>query len=325
MAGSRRPENAVDPAGRDRRLAARGPSHARRAPCRPRPHPGVPRSEGTLELIVRRPAVDEREVLDVASSISPRPARDTWKDRRAPPPSTAPAPRHAAERDERPGRAPARRGSGPLGLAGDHCTSISTSAPTPAGARARDRQAVIEVTDQPTEAAPSSPSVRVDALRFVNSEVGSALRLRGLNARWSCPAPSGWATPSPRSTPEGRDPSCYARRSMFDRSSRPPGWSRRRRASLGTRGGEPEPEREHVRVVHRRAPRRWASVHNAPHRGHLVRGDRHPCAGQQHARRHRPGPVPPPRHETAHIGPRIPSLTTTTSCRARPAAPAPGP
>ena len=54
----------------------------------------------------------------------------------------------------------------------------------PPGTQLELGDAVIEVTDQPhTGCAKFSQRFGLDALRFVNSDVGKELRLRGLNAR----------------------------------------------------------------------------------------------------------------------------------------------
>jgi MOSC domain-containing protein YiiM len=54
----------------------------------------------------------------------------------------------------------------------------------PAGTRLAIGTAVIEVTDQPhTGCAKFSSRFGVDALRFVNSPVGTELKLRGINAK----------------------------------------------------------------------------------------------------------------------------------------------
>jgi MOSC domain-containing protein YiiM len=51
------------------------------------------------------------------------------------------------------------------------------------------RGAIIEITDQPhTGCAKFSQRFGTDAHRFVNSEVGKELRLRGVNARVVVPA-----------------------------------------------------------------------------------------------------------------------------------------
>lgn len=54
----------------------------------------------------------------------------------------------------------------------------------PAGTRLAIGTAVIEITDQPhTGCAKFTERFGPDALRFVNSKVGKALRLRGANAK----------------------------------------------------------------------------------------------------------------------------------------------
>jgi hypothetical protein len=147
-----------------------------------------PRGAGTVELIVRRPAVGEREVLDEAE-LDPVVGLvgDTWKDRSStrtgdglPHPdmqlnvmNARAVALFAGSRDRWP-------------LAGDQFyVDLDLSAEAlPAGTRLQLGTAVIEVTDQPHRGCPKfSARFGADALRFVNSEVGVALNARGINAR----------------------------------------------------------------------------------------------------------------------------------------------
>jgi hypothetical protein len=149
---------------------------------------GSPQDVGTVELIVRRPAVDEREVLD-AGTLDPGwgLVGDTWRERRStrtpdgtPHPDTqlniinARFSRLVAAGPER------------QALAGDqlHLDLDLSEANLPAGTRLALGEAVIEVTPPPhTGCAKFSARFGADAMRFVNSPQGRALRLRGLNAR----------------------------------------------------------------------------------------------------------------------------------------------
>jgi hypothetical protein len=147
-----------------------------------------PSDGGTVELIVRRPAVDEREVLaagmlEVAAGL----AGDTWPVRGS---------KRTADGSPHPdmqvtvmnsraallvARAPDRRM-----LAGDQFYVDLDLSPAnlPPGTRLALGSAVIEVTDQPhLGCAKFAARFGADALRFVNSRVGRELRLRGLNAR----------------------------------------------------------------------------------------------------------------------------------------------
>lgn len=147
-----------------------------------------PSDEGTVELIVRRPAVDEREVLD-EGELDPDVGLvgDTWNVRGS---------RRTENGESHPdmqlniinarlsalvAQDPDRRA-----LAGDqlHVDLDLSDANLPPGTRLALGSAVIEVTDQPhTGCAKFSARFGADALRFVNSEVGRELHLRGINAR----------------------------------------------------------------------------------------------------------------------------------------------
>jgi hypothetical protein len=147
-----------------------------------------PKSQGTLELIVRRPAVDEREVLDVGElDLADGLLGDTWKDRsstRTPDGSPHPDMQLNVMNARAAGLVAQQRDRWPL--AGDQLyVDLDLSHENlSAGTRLAIGGAVIEVTDQPHRGcAKFSQRFGVDALRFVNSEEGSALRLRGLNAR----------------------------------------------------------------------------------------------------------------------------------------------
>ena len=148
----------------------------------------APADSGRVELIVRRPAVDERETiaegqLDADVGL----VGDTWRER--PSSSTPDKSAHPEKQltvmnarfaslvaqtdDRRP-------------LAGDQLyvdLDISRSN-LPAGTRLAIGSAVIEVTEPPhTGCAKFSQRFGLDAFRFVNSPLGLELRLRGLNAK----------------------------------------------------------------------------------------------------------------------------------------------
>jgi hypothetical protein len=147
-----------------------------------------PSDSGTVELIARRPAVDEREVLTEATlDVIAGLAGDSWPVRGS---------SRTADGSSHPGmqvtlmnsRAalliahdPSRRV-----LAGDQLyvdLDLST-ANLPPGTRLTLGSAVLEVSDQPhTGCAKFAARFGKDALRFVNSRVGRELRLRGVNAR----------------------------------------------------------------------------------------------------------------------------------------------
>jgi hypothetical protein len=147
-----------------------------------------PADDGTVELIVRRPAVDEREVLAEATlDREAGLAGDTWPLRGS---------KRTADGSPHPdmqltvmnSRAALLVASDPgrRMLAGDQIyvdLDLST-ANLPAGTRLALGSAVIEVTSQPhLGCAKFAARFGSDALRFVNSRVGRELRLRGLNAR----------------------------------------------------------------------------------------------------------------------------------------------
>jgi hypothetical protein len=147
-----------------------------------------PADRGTVELIVRRPAVDEREVLALGA-LDPLEGLvgDTWRtrgSRRTPDGSAHPDmqlnvmnARMVALLASDPARRP---------LAGDQLyLDLDLSvANLPPGTRLAVGSAVIEVTEEPhTGCAKFSSRFGPDALRYVNSPSGRELRLRGMNAR----------------------------------------------------------------------------------------------------------------------------------------------
>jgi hypothetical protein len=149
----------------------------------------APADAGTLDLIVRRPAVDERQVLaegelDLGEGL----VGDTWKDRgssRTEDGSSHPdmqlnvmssrvADLIAGSRDR-------------WALAGDqlYVDLDISEANLPPGTRLRlGDEAVIEVTDQPhLGCAKFTRRFGLDAHRWVNSPEGKKLHLRGINAK----------------------------------------------------------------------------------------------------------------------------------------------
>ena len=147
-----------------------------------------PSEAGTLELIVRRPGVDRREVLDRGElSHDEGLVGDSWKDRGS---------RRTDDGSAHPDMQLNVINARLIGLlagskdrwppAGDQLyLDLDLSHENlPSGTQIAIGEAVIEVTEQPhTGCKKFSVRFGVDALRFVNSEVGKALRLRGLNAR----------------------------------------------------------------------------------------------------------------------------------------------
>lgn len=147
-----------------------------------------PRDCGTLELIVQRPAVDERVVLDVGElTLEDGLAGDTWKTRGSRRTDNGSAHPHM-QLNIINSRLLALIAGTPerMALAGDQLAvdldlSVANLAPW---TRLAVGDAVIEVTDQPhTGCAKFTQRFGLDAHRFVNSEIGSELHLRGVNAR----------------------------------------------------------------------------------------------------------------------------------------------
>jgi len=146
-----------------------------------------PPDHGTVEMIVRRPAVDEREVLAVGTHADTGLAGDTWRVRgssRTPDGSAHPGMQLTVINSRAAllvAQDPDRRM-----LAGDQLYVDLDLSPVnlPAGTRLAVGSAVIEVSEEPhLGCAKFAARFGVEALRFVNSRVGRGLRLRGLNAR----------------------------------------------------------------------------------------------------------------------------------------------
>ena len=146
-----------------------------------------PPDEGRVELIVRRPAENERDLLTEAT-LDPAGGLDgdTWLARTA-------GPADAAERVDRQltlmnARAAALVAGDPerRPLAGDQLyVDLDLSQENlPPGTHLQIGSAVIEISEKPhTGCKKFAARFGQDALRFVNSPTGRALRLRGLNAR----------------------------------------------------------------------------------------------------------------------------------------------
>jgi hypothetical protein len=147
-----------------------------------------PADEGRLELIVRRPGVNEREILaEGVLDHSDGLVGDTWKRRRSTrTPDGSPHP--GMQLNVMNARAAGLIAGSPArwALAGDqlYVDLDLSEANLPAGTLLELGSAVIEITDQPHRGcAKFAARFGQEALRFVNSPVGRELRLRGLNAR----------------------------------------------------------------------------------------------------------------------------------------------
>lgn len=142
-----------------------------------------PASGGTVELLVRRPAVDEREVVESAvfDTVDGL-VGDNWASRGNP-------------RDADPNAQITLVNVGFMALladrerwplAGDQVyTDLDLSQENlPAGTLLSIGSAILEVSATPhTGCAKFSQRFGVDALRVANSETGRLLRLRGMNTR----------------------------------------------------------------------------------------------------------------------------------------------
>jgi len=147
-----------------------------------------PSDGGTVELIVRRPAVDEREVLaEGALDADAGLVGDTWPVRGSTRTKDG-SPHPGMQLTVMNSRAAllVARDPGRRMLAGDQLYVDLDISPAnlSAGTRLALGSAVIEVTDQPhLGCAKFAARFGTDALRLVNSRTGRELRLRGLNAR----------------------------------------------------------------------------------------------------------------------------------------------
>ena len=147
-----------------------------------------PKDEGTLDLIVRRPAVGRRDVLEVGElDLETGLVGDTWNIR-----SSTRTTDGSAHPDMQLNVMNSRviamiaGEKTRWGLAGDqlYVDLDISDANLPAGTQLAIGSAVIEVTAQPhTGCAKFVQRFGVDAMKFVNSPPGRQLRLRGLNAR----------------------------------------------------------------------------------------------------------------------------------------------
>ena len=148
----------------------------------------APADTGTLELIVARPAVDERAVLTEARlDLSHGLEGDTWRVR-----GSSRTPDGSANPEAQLTLMNARVASAIAGdrerwpLAGDqlYVDFDLSLANLPPGSRVQIGSAVIELSEAPhTGCAKFVARYGIDAQRFVNSSTGRELRLRGANCR----------------------------------------------------------------------------------------------------------------------------------------------
>ena len=148
-----------------------------------------PATDGSVEMIVRRPGEDAREVLE-AGELTPDEGLvgDDWKARgsRSTPDGSANPDCQLTLMNARAVDLLAGGDRAAWPLAGDQVyVDLDLSIENlPPGTRLAVGDAVVEVTEPPhTGCAKFSARFGSDALRFVNSPEGRALRLRGMNAR----------------------------------------------------------------------------------------------------------------------------------------------
>jgi hypothetical protein len=149
---------------------------------------GAPKEEGPLKLIVRRPRIEEREVLHEAElDLVDGLVGDNWRTR-----GSSRTPDGSSHPDMQLNIMNARvialmaRHPDRWQLAGDQLfLDLDLSAANlPPGTRLALGSAVIQVTDQPhTGCKKFVERFGADALKFVSSPLGRQLHLRGVNAR----------------------------------------------------------------------------------------------------------------------------------------------
>lgn len=147
-----------------------------------------PATEGTVELVVRRPAVGEREVLaEGVLDLDEGLVGDSWRVR-----GSSRTPDGAAHPDTQVTLMNARAVAAVAGprerwpLAGDQLyVDLDLGVDNlPPGSRVRVGSATLEITAEPhTGCAKFRERFGSEALRFVNGAAGRPLRLRGVNAR----------------------------------------------------------------------------------------------------------------------------------------------
>ena len=149
---------------------------------------GAPADNGTIEMIVARPDVSARMELDEATlSVDDGLVGDNWRVRgsRHTPDGSAELPRQLTLMSARAAMLVAGTRER-WALAGDQLyVDLDISVENlPAGSRVRVGEAVVEISEEPhTGCAKFTERFGRDALRFVNSDEGKRLRLRGVNAR----------------------------------------------------------------------------------------------------------------------------------------------
>jgi len=148
----------------------------------------APSDNGILKMIVRRPAVDERELIDEGElSTDDGLVGDTWKIRSS---SHTPdgSANHKSQITLTNSRAIAllAQSEDRWALAGDqlYVDMNIGEENLPPGTRLSIGSAIIEVSDQPHSGCKKfSARFGVEAMKFVNSPEGKKLHLRGINTK----------------------------------------------------------------------------------------------------------------------------------------------
>jgi MOSC domain-containing protein YiiM len=147
-----------------------------------------PQDNGVLKMIVRRPKVDEREIVNEAElDLEVGLVGDTWKTRgsKATPDGSAHIHAQITLMNMR-AIALMAQDESRWALAGDqlYVDMDLSEVNLPPGARLVIGSAILEISAVPhTGCAKFSQRFGVDAHKFVNSPEGKPLRLRGVNAR----------------------------------------------------------------------------------------------------------------------------------------------
>ena len=147
-----------------------------------------PQDEGVLELIVRRVAIGEREVLEEGElHLAEGLVGDNWRSRSSSStPDGSPHPDMQLNIMNSRVIALVAQDKDRWQLAGDQLfLNIDLSADNlPAGTQLALGSAVVEVTPQPHNGCQKFVErFGLDAMKFVNSSVGKQLHLRGVNAK----------------------------------------------------------------------------------------------------------------------------------------------
>ena len=148
----------------------------------------APKDEGVLELIVRRPAVNDREILETAElHLDEGLVGDSWQRRRSKTTADG-SPNPLMQLNIMNSRVTAlvAQDKDRWQLAGDqlYLDMDLSEENVPAGTRLSLGSAIIEVTPPPHLGCQKFVArFGLDAMKFVNSPVGRDLHLRGVNAK----------------------------------------------------------------------------------------------------------------------------------------------